>query len=684
MDFNFLRELDVLVWIIAFIGAGLFYSLYNILSNERWYQILLGCRVIIFIILGLMLLNPIVSLSSEKEKKLEWAIFVDNSASIKYHQTPSLNAIQSGIQSFVNSLSEKNISYNLYEFSNEIRNVDLPSLKGDGVTTNLGIVSKKIKKDENDLAGVVIISDGLITEGKDPIEEFKNINIPVFTLGIGEGSELVDVAIKSIDVPTVVLKSDGVNVRVTIQSVGNITDRLSVSLYKNRLLLGSKYIRLYGQGSKKEVNFQFHPNEIGKQNFEVRVSSVEDEINIQNNRQNFNLLVLKDRYKVALLTGSPNKNTAVLKRALKQNTRIELDHFTRMSEKHFRPTIKSFWEKPYELIIFDNYPIKPLSSDFVRILGKKVLANQAALMLFSGPNQSNASLKGIASILGVSTVDSVFETKPGYWDFIHEQNFNEFDQPPLSQNIFISGRSNTSDTLAISESNWPLWVRNENGNIRTMIWTSPEIYFLYFHDQKRQKNGLFSAFWNQSISWLLKTEGEHENFFRLNKDRFQQGEMVQVTGTQPFDQKAGEANNIIITVYKDSSSIVSRDISFNIEEQRWIGEFRAPGPGVYKYSVQLDSGHDPIQSGEFQVLESQIELNQVHLNKKLLTSISNNSNGQFFNWTSRDSLLNEINPKVHREFKAEIIKFTESKILLFVIVILLCIEWFIRRKRGLS
>ncbi|MGY8780567.1 MAG: hypothetical protein ACKVJJ_02775, partial [Fidelibacterota bacterium] len=110
----------------------------------------------------------------------------------------------------------------------------------------------------------------------------------------------------------------------------------------------------------------------------------------------------------------------------------------------------------------------------------------------------------------------------------------------------------------------------------------------------------------------------------------------------------------------------------------------APEPGDYKYSIQLSSGHDPIQSGEFQVLESQIELNQVHLNKKLLTSISNNSNGHFFNWTSRDSLLNEINPKVHREFKAEIIKFTESKILLFIMVLLLCIEWFIRRKRGLS
>ena len=312
------------------------------------------------------------------------------------------------------------------------------------------------------------------------------------------------------------------------------------------------------------------------------------------------------------------------------------------------------------------------------------MANQAALLLFSGPNQSNSSLKGITSILGIATIDSVPETEPNYWNFVEEQNFDETDLPPLNQNILISGRELTSDTLAISESNWPLWLRNENGNIRTMTWTSPGINILYFNDQKLDKDGPFSIIWDQSISWLLKTGGEHENFFRFNKDRYQQGEMVQITGTQPFNQEMGAAVNIIINIKNGVTNIISRDILFNIEEQRWVGEFRAPGPGEYNYSIQFNSEKIPIQSGAFQVLESQIELNQVHLNKKLLTSISDNTNGQFFKWTSRDSILIKINPKVRREFKAEIVKFNESRILLFIMILLLCIEWFIRRKRGLS
>ena len=684
MDFEFLYQADLVLWVILFIGTGLFVYLYKIIFNEKWHQFLISYRIIIFFILGILLFNPVINFSGEKEKKLDWAIFIDNSASIKYHQTPSINAVQLGIESLVNKLSEKDISYHLYQFADNIQKVNSPQLIGNGVTTNIGIIPETIKQLGNQIAGAVIISDGLITEGKDPIKDFQEFDFPIHTIGIGEGSELVDVTIESIDAPTVVLKSDWVDVNITIQSVGNIGDRLSVSLYNNRELQGSKHIRLMGMESKKEVNFRFRPKEIGKQQYEVRISSVEDEIDIQNNRQKFSLLVLKDRYKVALLTGSPNKNTSVLKRKLKNNPRVELDHFIRITETRFHPAIKTFWESPYELIIFDNYPIKPLSSNFVRILGKKLLSNQSALFLILGPNQTIVSFNGITSILGVVTEDSTIESNRFYWEFVDEQIDAGGNFPPLKQNILITGKQVSSDTLAVTEQGWPLWLRNQNGTIRTMIWTSPELNTLYFHDQKLSQEGSFSVIWNQSISWLLKSGGEHENFFRLNKNRYQQGEMVQVTGTQPFEKTQDKTENIIINVTHGSTDIITRDILYNIEEQRWLGEFRAPGPGEYNYSIQLGSNQDPIQTGTFQILESQIELNQVYLNKKLLATISNSTDGQFFVWDSRDSLFSEINPKVRREFKAEIIKFNESRVLLIIMILLLCVEWFIRRHRGLS
>ena len=80
--------------------------------------------------------------------------------------------------------------------------------------------------------------------------------------------------------------------------------------------------------------------------------------------------------------------------------------------------MKLFWETPYELIVFDNYPIKPLSPNFIRILGKKILINQSGIMLLAGPNQNNKSLNGVNSIFGFTLADSIESSENVFWDFI--------------------------------------------------------------------------------------------------------------------------------------------------------------------------------------------------------------------------------------------------------------------------
>ena len=119
-------------------------------------------------------------------------------------------------------------------------------------------------------------------------------------------------------------------------------------------------------------------------------------------------------------------------------------------------------------------------------------------------------------------IDITLENNPVFWDFTHERWMNEFELPPLHQNIFITGHNDLSDTLAITEFERPLWIRNQHENIRTMVWTSPDMNTLYFLEKKLSQIDAFSTIWDQSISWLLKTGGEHDNFFRLNKNRFQQ------------------------------------------------------------------------------------------------------------------------------------------------------------------
>ena len=86
------------------------------------------------------------------------------------------------------------------------------------------------------------------------------------------------------------------------------------------------------------------------------------------------------------------------KTIIKQNKRIKLDHFILINDNEFKPNFKNFWESPYELIIFDNYPIQPLSPNLIRVLGKKIISNQSGLMHLTGPNQNTNSLNRINTI----------------------------------------------------------------------------------------------------------------------------------------------------------------------------------------------------------------------------------------------------------------------------------------------
>ena len=90
-----------------------------------------------------------------------------------------------------------------------------------------------------------------------------------------------------------------------------------------------------------------------------------------------------------------------------------------------------------------------------------------------------------------------------------------------------------------------------------------------------------------------------------------------------------------------------------------------------------------IQSTDFKVLDSQIEISQVYLNDKLLKEISLSSNGSYFDWNDRDNIFNEISQKGKQEIKANVIIFKDSVILISLIIFFLCTELILRKKSGL-
>ncbi len=667
------------------------------MSNEKWYRVLIILRFLTIMILLFLLLQPVLTIRHVRTTQLPWAVYLDNSVSMRYHNKPSLGAINSELNEICDFLENENQAYKIFLFADTIlENRERPLLNAQGVSTDLGKVIKHFSDRQSDWAGALLITDGQLTQGSDPSQNRQKLERPIHIIGVGNETPMVDAAIISIDVPTVVIKGDMVNVKVDVKTTGPVKDRLNVALYKQDRLLGSRFIRAEGGGSQTQVQFQFKPEQIGKSSYRVQVSSLSAEINIHNNRQNFAVLVLKDLYHVALITGKPNNNTPILKRFLRQQPRLKIDHFVELNNRRMRPSLKSFWETAYELIIFDAYPQRVLSRNFQRIFGKKLLSGNSALCLIAGPGQTIENTKELFPFLEIKSIDYDLKNEELPWLFKEDASilgYNgsfipESDYPPLIPALAVEPKLDDARVIAefLTEPPLPLVILQEKEFLRSMVWTSADMASIHFRTAGTDRAALLTDFWEKSLNWLLRTGGANELFFRFSKNNFQQGELIKITGTSPYDQqdKFGR-KDVFLIVYKDGKKVLNNEITYNLARKRWETNLRASTPGMYNYEIFITAGNNSkiLQKGTYQVEESQIELNQVFLNGSLLKAIADRSGGEFRTWQNRKDILELLKQKEKHELWADVFKFNEQSSLLFIIFILLSLEWILRRVKGL-
>ena len=182
MDFSFLEPIDFKVIILIILSLLIFIYLYS--KYKVAYKALYVLRLSILFLMIIYIFNPVIKYSTDNYANLKWAFFFDNSSSIKFHKSPSLSSINLGVAEFLDQLRKKDISFTSYVFDSKI-SPSKGDLSGNGLSTNIGNIAKYLEQNKNELAGSVIISDGIPTEGVEPLILFKNLGLQGSCLGIG-------------------------------------------------------------------------------------------------------------------------------------------------------------------------------------------------------------------------------------------------------------------------------------------------------------------------------------------------------------------------------------------------------------------------------------------------------------------------------------------------------------------
>ena len=679
---------------ILFILSLFFINKYEI----RNIKIILLLRVLLFLSLFFLLSNPKINMTSSSVNQLKWNIYLDKSLSMNYHQQPSPTSYRLGINTLLEKLKKKEIGFNLFSFGNRVEpGWDYINQKLEDGSTNLGEVISHIKSEDKNIAGSLIISDGQENFGKQITQNnILGLNT-IHVIGVGANESLVDVMINSLIAPPAVIKGEKAEVKVEVSASGSLDEKINVALLSNGKILGSKLVKLSGSGSKKEVRFLIQPLEMGEINYFIQASTVPEEINILNNKQSFEIQVLKDNYKIAMISGAPNFNTRIIKNMIHSNKNFTLDHYVYTSEKYSKP-IQEFWETKYDLIIFDNNPIEENKAEwekFLRVFAKKILSQKTSLALLPGYDINIEAFSLYMSLLDLKLKSPLIALDDEYsWDLntnwtsffpFTNDNFNSvkaIDNPPIYVNMEIdSVGANVLADFSISDVRIPLIVIKEKHPLRGLVFTSPDLNKIFFEGNdysQKLKDNIF----NPMFSWLMKTGNGNEFYFRTDKNNYQQGEQIKILG-KSIDNK--KLLNGIINIFSNGEKINSKPLNFNLETGLYTGKFWASKSGTLDYeilSITEDSAIN-VSNGTIKVQDSQIELNNVFLNKHSLTDLTSFTGGTFNYWNDRSDIIEKINLNFREDSYKNEISLKSSRVILILLFSFLILDWLMRKRLGL-
>jgi hypothetical protein len=158
-------------------------------------------------------------------------------------------------------------------------------------SSQLGMAVRQVLNDfrGSSLAAVVMLTDGVTTEGEDLVKVSKyaqQMGVPLFFVGIGDAQEVRDLYLHDLQVEDSVYVNDRVifEVRLTAQGFNRLSVPVRLREKGKDKVLDEKKAEFDGTTKTVKVRLMYQPTEPGEKMYEIEVPGQEDEVTTENNR----------------------------------------------------------------------------------------------------------------------------------------------------------------------------------------------------------------------------------------------------------------------------------------------------------------------------------------------------------------------------------------------------------------
>lgn len=277
---------------------------------------------IILVVLLIMFLLRIEYKVRKTADKINLIILVDTSYSMKFNDR--LNKVKQFLQQYYYQLSKKYI-VEIYKFDEELNKVDnvsdiVFSQKGTEIHNALDKILLQLK-----LPSVVLVfSDGINKVRSLPT--IKNDKASVIPVTFHEPN-FKDVSIIDVKYSKIGFKDIEYEFKVKILSVGydDINSVVRLTDLDTKRVIKEESVKI--KKGENEFKLSFTPKIVGKQRLKLEIQRLPEEVTYENNYENIDIEVRKNKIRVLYLCGQPSFEYFHLRNLLKNDPSIELVSF---------------------------------------------------------------------------------------------------------------------------------------------------------------------------------------------------------------------------------------------------------------------------------------------------------------------------------------------------------------------
>lgn len=684
---------NIPVLLISFALAFLYpYLLYRKESKlSKKLQLFLSItRGFFTFIISLFLLSPLFNHNSLSYEKPIIVFAQDNSKSIilnKYSEYYK-NEYLKERGKFIDELSSK---YDVKEivFDEQIRselNIDYKGLK-----SNFSVVFDELKDNykNRNLAAIVFATDGINNIGKELDEYYNQVNIPIYSLLMGDSIQKKDVRIADVIHNEIVYFKNDFLVDIRINAYQLANRNAEISIIHNGKKVFSNIEKISTNNQKLSLKATLNANEPGFQKYTVQIKPIAGEENIANNTLNFYIEVIENKQNIGIIAASVHPDLAAIKNAIESNENYKVDI-------QIASEVKLNELKKYQLLILHQLPSSfNTGNDIFQYLKQNnlpywlIIGNQTYIDLL---NKLNLGVRITSS--KNSPNESFAIVNKDFTGFVLNEKWQKLSNelPPLQSPYGNYQNDNSSTTLfkqRIGNINTeqPLLVFS-NMEVKRAILFGEGIWKWRLLENKINGNSeLVDELCSKIIQYLsVKDDKRKFKVYLENQNPEESDDIIFIA--ELYNDSYEAINSPDVNIEIKNSSNKSFPYTFNKSSNRYELNIKNLPEGTYTYEAKTELGQNKYSAkGKFNIIKLNLEeLNTVAEFDKL-RNLSELNGAKAFKANElsklKTELLNNSNFKTisYEENKTE--EWINFKWIFVLLLLLISMEWFIRKYEGL-